>query len=97
LDLARELGGRPIVALSPPKRALPELAAILRAHTLIHLAEGELYRRAIVAAAEDEGWRVATPARPSLPDLPKPGPPWGKDQRAAAARAWSALATAAQG
>src|SRR5262245_6429639 len=43
----RELVGelKPVAGLGRP-RALPELTAILRAHPLLHTAEGELYRAA---------------------------------------------------
>jgi hypothetical protein len=44
------------------------LAAILRAHSLIHAAEGELYRQAIAGASEACGVPVATvPARELWP------------------------------
>jgi hypothetical protein len=34
-------------------RSLPELAAILRSHALIHTAEGEFFREVLVRASED--------------------------------------------
>jgi hypothetical protein len=79
-----------IAAVPPPKRALPALEIILASHPLLHAAEGELYRRAIVDACLAAGLEVVTPA-PRAPTLGKVGPPWGKDQKAAAALAWAAL------
>jgi hypothetical protein len=79
-----------IVAVPRPKRALPPLAEILRSHPLLHTAEGELYRRAVEDAGRAVGLEVVTPA-PVAPELEKPGPPWAKDQRDAAALAWGAL------
>lgn len=40
-------------------RALPELAAILTSHALIHAAEGEFYRDAVARAAEALGIKAA--------------------------------------
>jgi hypothetical protein len=79
------------VALSPPKRELPPLEDILQAHPLLHTAEGELYRKAIARAAEALEIPILGPAKGSKPPIDKPGPPWGKDQRDAAALAWAAL------
>jgi hypothetical protein len=93
---ARALGALPkgtILALPPAKRKLPELRAILASHPLLHSAEGELYRNAIVEAAALVGLAVVYPAEPRAPDLPKQKPPWGKDQRGAAALAWAALSS----
>ena len=39
-------------------RALPSLGDILRSHTLLHAAEGELFRRALAAACATHGLRV---------------------------------------
>lgn len=78
-------------AVPPPKRALPDLEAILRSHPLIHTAEGELYRRAVEIGCREAGLRVVSPA-PLQPEVGKLGPPWGKDQRDAAALAFGALA-----
>ncbi len=39
-------------------RPLPELASILASHALIHTADGELYREALVHAAQRHGLRV---------------------------------------
>jgi len=40
-------------------RPLPALAAILASHALIHTADGELFRDALAAAAEENGWLLA--------------------------------------
>lgn len=82
-----------VVALPRPKKVLPELAKILAAHPLIHTAEGELFREAIARGAEQAGVEVIT-AEPGVdPAVGKMNPPWGKDQRSAAALAWSVLST----
>ena len=39
-------------------RPLPELAAVLASHALVHTAEGELFRDALAAAAADHGLAV---------------------------------------
>jgi hypothetical protein len=39
-------------------RALPPLADILKTHTLVHAAEGELFGQALVAGSEAEGLRA---------------------------------------
>jgi hypothetical protein len=75
------------------KRALPpDLAAILRSHPLVHAAEGELYRAAVVAGVEANGLDAVTVPLPELDpgaallrDLGRgAGPPWGRDQKLAA-------------
>jgi hypothetical protein len=75
--LARELSesgyrlaGTAILAGSG--RALPDLPAILRAHPLLHMAEGEFYREVLVRASETcslksrrikerDAWEIAAP------------------------------------
>jgi hypothetical protein len=76
-----------------------DLAAIVRAHPMIHTAEGALYRDAILAAAARH--RLAAELFPpkTLPadaaevaDAGRGiGPPWGKDQKLAALAAWRML------
>lgn len=51
------LSGVCVIAASG--RALPDLAGILASHALIHAAEGEFYRDAIIAAAASAGIRAA--------------------------------------
>src|SRR5262249_23211802 len=47
----QETCGRDLVwAVAPAKRTLPELKTILGSHPLIHAAEGEFYRQAIIDA-----------------------------------------------
>jgi len=53
------------VALAP--RKLPGLADILRAHTLIHAAEGELFGRALVAGSEAAGLTALSVAPKAIP------------------------------
>jgi len=91
------VGGCAVVAgpATPPD----DIAAIVRAHPMIHTAEGALYRDAIVAAAA----RLRLPVELFPPKtLPADGaevadagrgigPPWGKDQRLAALAAWRML------
>ncbi len=80
-------------------KVLPELAAILAAHPLIHTAEGEMFREVLLWAARE----VALPAAgvrekeldaallARLDGLGKSlGPPWTRDQKYAAAAALTA-------
>jgi hypothetical protein len=83
-----------VVALPPSKKLLPPLEKILKAHPLIHSAEAELYRSAVAEAAEAVGLRVRTLDKGPTPDVGKMSPPWGKDQKDAAALAWAALQNA---
>jgi hypothetical protein len=82
----------PLAGLPPPKRALPPLDQILRAHPLIHLAEGELFRKSIEDACRALDLTVSFPKLSALPDLGVVGRPWTKDHKAAAALALGALA-----
>jgi sugar phosphate isomerase/epimerase len=96
-ELVAELGDHTIVvALSPPKRVLPPLEKILQAHPLIHSAEGELFRGALAEAAEGLRLPVRVVRAGTIPNLGKMPPPWGKDQKDAAALAWAALAESAR-
>jgi hypothetical protein len=91
-DLEQELSGHSLlVALPKAKTALPDMHSILASHLLIHSAEAELYRRAVADAATSLGIRLATVHPGKVPLVGKPGPPWGKDQKGAAALAWAAL------
>jgi hypothetical protein len=81
-------------------RVLPGLAAILASHTMIHTAEGELFRDALLWAARDCGLpaigirekSLAPALLQRLAPLGKSlGPPWTKDQKYAAAAALMAL------
>jgi hypothetical protein len=71
------------------------LEATLASHSLVHEAEGAMYREALRAACRSLGIRVADVARAELaraPQIERPaGPPWGKDQRDACAAARIAL------
>jgi len=78
--------------LPQPKRALPPLEQILRSHPLIHLAEGELFRKALEDACRVLDLTVVIPKPTALPDLGAVGRPWTKDHKAAAALALGALA-----
>jgi hypothetical protein len=92
-DLVAALDGHRVVAvvLPPAKRELPPLDKILASHSLVHSAEGELFRSALVKAAGRAGLAVVELAPAALPALAVDGPPWGKDQRTAAALAWAGL------
>jgi hypothetical protein len=60
--LVGRLGGANIVAavmVAPVPKPPPALETILKAHPLVHAAEGELYRRVFAEAAAAEGWRPA--------------------------------------
>ncbi len=83
-------------------RALPELPAILRSHALIHTAEGEFYREALMRACgacslpvvrvkEREVWATEDLQR-RINALGKTlGPPWRQDEKLAAMAGWTAL------
>jgi hypothetical protein len=92
-QLVAELGDHDLVAIAlpPARRALPPLEKILASHSLVHSAEGELFRAALVTAGEKLGLAVVELAAAEMPALSVAGPPWGKDQRTAAALAWAAL------
>lgn len=88
-DLVQE-HGITTAAVPRTKGPLPALEAILESHPLLHRAEGELYRGAVVEACEALGLAVVAPV-PDPPRVGKMSPPWGKDQKDAAALAWAAL------
>ena len=82
-----------------------DLAAILKAHTLIHAAEGVLFQEAVAVSCADRGWTVARVRErdlwTKLGDAKRKevdglrgliGPPWSADQKAATAAALVALA-----
>ena len=85
--------------------ALPgDLASILKSHALIHAAEGVLFQKAVVAACERNGVHAVCPRERELWTKIGPamkgqiealrqsaGPPWGADQKIAAAAALVAL------
>lgn len=100
IDLVRaeHAVGRCAIVASPSSPP-DELAAIVRAHPLIHTAEGALYRDAILAAASRHRLQVELfPPKTLSADAAELaeagrgiGPPWGKDQKLAALAAWRML------
>jgi hypothetical protein len=92
-ELVAGLAGHQVVAIAlpPARRELPPLETILASHSLVHSAEGELFRKALVAAAGKLGLAVVESAPGALPAVKVTTPPWGKDQRTAAALAWAAI------
>lgn len=62
------LGARVVAAgmAAPPPKKLPELETILKAHPMVHAAEGELYRRVFAEAAASVG---PAPLRVPAPEL----------------------------
>ena len=82
-------------------RDVPPAASVLRSHTLLHSAEGELFRSALAEAVADAGLDVVVvepsaislaPHADLLATLGKSaGPPWRADHKAAVAAALSAL------
>lgn len=88
-DLVQE-HGITTAAVPRTRGPLPPLEAILASHPLLHRAEGELYRGAVEEACRTLGLAVVTPV-PHPPRVGKMSPPWGKDQKDAAALAWAAL------
>jgi hypothetical protein len=98
----RERGQQVVAAsvLQASGRPLPELAAILKSHPLIHTAEGELYRESLAWAARECGLPVTRVREKELdaallarvaPLGKSLGPPWTQDQKYAAAAAIGAL------
>ena len=79
-------------------RPLPDLAAILRSHAIIHTAEGEFFREILVSACEQCGLPVMRIKERDLTDNPliaqlgrSLGPPWRQDEKRASLAAWAAL------
>ena len=81
-----------------------DLSAILRSHALIHAGEGALFQKAVIGAAEQQGFAVAAVREKGLwagagPELrarieamrKEFGPPWTMDHKIAAAVALAAL------
>ena len=60
-ELVALLDGKIVAAAmaAKPEKTAPPLESILKAHTLIHAAEGALYRRVYAAAASELGFDVA--------------------------------------
>ena len=73
----------------------PPLGSILASHALAHAAEGRLYQRALLEAAESLGLEAVAVPRATIWEerqrLDKLGPPWGEDQKLAALAAWTAI------
>ena len=92
----RKLDVAAVGVVASAGRPLPELEEILRVHALVHAAEGELYRRALLNAAQALGLRTlavpAEAAKAAADKVVRPeGPPWAADQKLAAAAAYLAL------
>ncbi|HEY8206833.1 MAG TPA: hypothetical protein VIG99_05080 [Myxococcaceae bacterium] len=106
-EVKRLVGGleAPVVAAGlvlPAGKVPEELETILKAHTLIHSAEGALFREALKGACESLGIRVERVPRKAVfadagmkktvDGMKKAlGPPWGADQKQAMALGWMAL------
>jgi hypothetical protein len=92
-----EMSGVAVVvkAVSVPQN----LADILRSHAWMHAAEGELYRRAVLAAAADGGWAAHAVDRSALPSAERTlaelghaaGRPWRRIEKDAARAAITLL------
>ena len=107
LEILRELRSYQIQVAGIPSgsTALPgDLASIVKSHALIHAAEGVLFQKAVVAACERNGVHAVCPRERELWTKIGPrmkgqiealrqsaGPPWGADQKIAAAAALVAL------
>lgn len=80
------------------RRIPPSLDQILASHTLLHAAEGHLFERAVIEAADDAGLRVHV-VEPRSIEVPAAvealgrtiGPPWQKDHKWATTAALAAL------
>jgi hypothetical protein len=98
LERLRAEGHEPVAAGLPAPRETPRtVAETLASHVAMHAAEGELYREALARASGRLGLRVEEAERglQAAPDVTALGgglgPPWGRDQKMAAAHAWLAL------
>jgi hypothetical protein len=90
-----------VVSVVAEVRDLPALAVILRAHPLLHKAEGQLSRESIAEAAQAAGLAVhyMSPRSPQDPNIAErvaelgrvAGPPWRKEHKLAAGAALVAL------
>jgi hypothetical protein len=96
VDALRASGGAPrACAIVGSAKELPDLAAILASHALIHTAEGDLYRSALARGAEQHDLEVVMVSARDLDAHVgwmramgrEAGPPWGKDQKLAAVAA----------
>jgi len=84
--------------LAGRQKPLPDLEVILRAHPLVHAAEGELYRNVLLKACEALGLRAVKVPAKELPRIPEllaqagaaSGKPWAAEQRECALAAWVA-------
>jgi hypothetical protein len=81
------------------RRIPPDLDRILASHALLHAAEGHLFERAVIEAADDAGLpvHVVDPRSLAVPAAVETlgrtlGPPWQKDHKWAATAALAALA-----
>jgi hypothetical protein len=82
------------------RRIPPRLDQILGSHALLHAAEGQLFERVAIEAADDAGLRVhvvepgSIKVAPAVDALRRSiGPPWQKDHKWAATVALTALTT----
>ena len=104
-DKGLEIAGAVVLAASG--RPIPDLAATLASHPMVHTAEGQLYRDALKNACELRGLPVTLVKEKELParlGLPMPdverrlremgeaiGPPWRQDEKLSAMAAWLLL------
>lgn len=86
--------------LTASGKELPELSRVLASHALIHTAEGELFRQALIWAAQKSGLRVTCVREKGLDGTALQrvaslgkliGPPWTQDQKLATIAAMAAL------
>lgn len=69
-EFVAQLDGKIVAAAmaAKPAKPPPPLESILKAHTLIHAAEGELYRRVYASAASELGFDLARIAPDAVTD-----------------------------
>ncbi len=105
LENLRRDGYQPVACglLLSSARPLPEFAAILASHALIHTAEGELFRDLLAEAAQHHGLRLLRLKERDMLERYQAhfrrlsemgrtlGPPWQQDQKLAALVALLAL------
>jgi hypothetical protein len=96
------------VGIAGAPRDVPSTERVLANHSLLHLAEGELYRGVLADAAEAAGLPVVCVAPADLGDeideyagvlgelRREHGAPWQADHKLATVVAWAALASVAR-
>jgi hypothetical protein len=90
-------GAATVAVVAAGRRIPPGLDQILKSHALLHAAEGQLFERAAIEAADDAGLPVlvvepgSIQVAPAVDGLGRTiGPPWQKDHKWATTAALTA-------